>query len=41
MEKIVIASDHGGFELKEDLKLFLIEMGYEPIDFGTENSKGA
>jgi len=22
MEKIVIASDHGGFELKEDLKLF-------------------
>ena len=38
MEKIVIASDHSGFELKEDLKLFLIEMGYEPIDFGTENS---
>jgi ribose 5-phosphate isomerase B len=38
MEKIVIASDHGGFELKEDLKLFLTEMGYEPVDFGTENS---
>ncbi len=38
MQKIAIASDHGGFELKEDIKLFLKEIGYEPVDFGTENS---
>ena len=38
MQKIAIASDHGGFELKEDIKLFLKEIDYEPVDFGTENS---
>ncbi|MBI3813696.1 MAG: ribose 5-phosphate isomerase B [Nitrospinae bacterium] len=38
MEKIAIAADHGGFELKEDIKLFLKEIGYEPVDFGTHNN---
>ena len=38
MQKIAIASDHGGFELKEDIKLFLKEIGYKPVYFGTENS---
>ncbi|HLA48869.1 MAG: ribose 5-phosphate isomerase B [Nitrospinae bacterium RIFCSPLOWO2_02_FULL_39_110] len=38
MEKIAIASDHGGFELKEEIKLFLKELGYEPVDFGTHNN---
>lgn len=31
---IYIASDHGGFELKEQLKPNLKEMGYEVFDFG-------
>ncbi len=34
---IVIASDHGGFELKEDLKKFLNDEGCEVEDLGTDN----
>lgn len=33
--KIAIGSDHGGLDLKESIKLFLIEQGHEVIDFGT------
>jgi ribose 5-phosphate isomerase B len=32
-----LGCDHGGFELKEDLKNFLIEQGYEVIDYGTNS----
>lgn len=32
--KIGVAADHGGFELKETIKLFLKERGYEVTDFG-------
>ncbi|MCK4918287.1 MAG: RpiB/LacA/LacB family sugar-phosphate isomerase [Candidatus Pacebacteria bacterium] len=32
--KILIASDHAGFELKEVLKPFLIDLGYEVEDEG-------
>ncbi len=32
--KIGIAADHGGFELKEQIKSFLQEQQYEIIDFG-------
>lgn len=32
--KIGMAADHGGFELKETLKKYLQEHGYEIIDFG-------
>src|SRR3989344_5099979 len=32
--KIFIASDHGGFEYKEELKKFLNEKGYEVEDMG-------
>lgn len=32
--KIGIAADHGGFELKNTIKLFLQEKGYEVRDFG-------
>ncbi|WP_138991729.1 RpiB/LacA/LacB family sugar-phosphate isomerase [Larkinella sp. C7] len=32
--KIGIAADHGGFELKETLKAFLINLGYQVVDFG-------
>jgi ribose 5-phosphate isomerase B len=35
--KIGLACDHGGFELKEELKAFLISLGVEPIDMGTFN----
>ncbi|MEI6509531.1 MAG: ribose 5-phosphate isomerase B [bacterium] len=34
---IAIGSDHGGFQLKEDLKPFLLAKGYQVLDFGTEN----
>ena len=34
---IAISSDHGGYELKEDLKLFLDEIGYSVEDLGTHN----
>jgi ribose 5-phosphate isomerase B len=33
--RIGIACDHGGFELKEDLKTFVKSMGIDPIDFGS------
>ena len=32
--KIAIASDHGGFDLKEQVKVWLQEMGHEVEDFG-------
>ena len=33
--KIAIGSDHGGLDLKESVKAFLIEQGHEAVDFGT------
>ena len=36
--KIVIASDHGGFDLKEELKQYLVKKGFDVVDVGT-NSK--
>jgi len=36
--KIAIGSDHGGFELKEEIKTHLQNKGFEIKDFGT-NSK--
>jgi ribose 5-phosphate isomerase B len=35
--RIGLACDHGGFELKEELKAFLKSIGVEPIDMGTFN----
>lgn len=35
--KISIASDHGGFVLKEAVKKHLEEKGYEVVDFGTDS----
>ncbi len=35
--KIALASDHGGFELKEDIKKNLLSKGYEILDLGTNN----
>lgn len=35
MTKIGMASDHAGFELKEHLKGFLEDKGFQVVDFGT------
>ncbi len=35
---IVIASDHAGFPLKEEIKTFLTEKGVEFIDCGTDST---
>ncbi len=32
--KIAMGCDHGGFDLKEDIKAFLVEQGHEVEDFG-------
>jgi ribose 5-phosphate isomerase B len=37
--KIAIGSDHGGFELKEFVKSFLINKEYEIVDFGTNSEE--
>jgi ribose 5-phosphate isomerase B len=36
VRKIGICADHGGFELKEKMKTFLLENQFEPVDFGAE-----
>ncbi len=37
--KIAIASDHGGFLLKENLKKYLKDKGHEMIDLGTDSEE--
>ena len=37
MKKIFISSDHAGFKLKEDIKLFLKKKKYNLIDLGPNN----
>ncbi len=37
--KISIASDHRGYRLKEHLKSYLREKGYEVVDFGTDSEE--
>lgn len=39
MQKIAIASDHGGIELKEDIKIFLKEKGFDVLDMGTNGNE--
>jgi ribose 5-phosphate isomerase B len=34
---VAIGCDHGGFEMKEDLKSYLVELGYRPLDCGTQS----
>jgi len=38
-KSIAIGADHGGFQLKEILKRFLEEKGYQVIDCGTNSSE--
>lgn len=35
--RVVIGSDHGGYELKKDLMPLLKELGHEVVDFGTHS----
>ena len=37
-KKVVLASDHAGFELKEEIKKFLIKKKRKVMDLGTENT---
>ncbi len=37
--KIAIGSDHGGYELKEKVKTYLINLGIEVSDFGTNSAE--
>ncbi|MDR0854092.1 MAG: ribose 5-phosphate isomerase B [Clostridiales Family XIII bacterium] len=37
--KIALASDHGGFELKNGLRDYLSDEGYEVVDLGTESGE--
>jgi ribose 5-phosphate isomerase B len=36
---VAIAADHGGFELKEQLKNYIVDWGYEVLDLGTKNTE--
>jgi len=35
--KIAVASDHGGFKLKEEVKAHLLERNFEVLDLGTDS----
>ncbi|MDF3002562.1 MAG: rpiB [Bacillota bacterium] len=37
--KIALAADHGGFELKEKVKVYLLDKGYEALDLGSDNGE--
>jgi ribose 5-phosphate isomerase B len=39
MKKLVIGADHAGFEMKEHLKAYLTEQGFEVTDKGTYSSE--
>ena len=36
--KIALASDHRGYQAKEQIKAIVKQLGHECIDFGTENN---
>ena len=38
IERIILASDHAGFNLKKNIKNFLIKKGKRILDLGTENT---
>lgn len=37
--RIAIGGDHAGFQLKEQLKQYIIELGHQVIDFGPMNEE--
>lgn len=36
---VAIAADHGGYALKELLKPYLVELGFQPLDLGTHSTE--
>jgi ribose 5-phosphate isomerase B len=36
---VALSADHGGYGMKEDLKAYLAELGYEVIDCGTHSTE--
>lgn len=38
-KKIALAADHAGYELKESIKHYLADRGFEVIDFGTNSAE--
>ena len=38
LEKVILASDHAGFKLKEEIKKFLIKKRKKVLDLGTKNT---
>ena len=38
IKKVILASDHAGFKLKEDIKKFLIKKRKKILDLGTKNN---
>ncbi|QNO16675.1 ribose 5-phosphate isomerase B [Alkalicella caledoniensis] len=39
MMKVAVASDHGGYKLKEEIKVYLEELSIEYKDFGCHNEE--
>ena len=39
MKKVLLASDHAGFKLKEEIRKFLIRKKKKVLDLGTKNTK--
>jgi ribose 5-phosphate isomerase B len=39
IDVVAIASDHGGYALKQELKTYLSELGYKIVDCGTDSTK--
>jgi ribose 5-phosphate isomerase B len=39
LKKIFISSDHAGFKLKEDIKIFLSKKNYKFVDLGPNNDE--
>jgi ribose 5-phosphate isomerase B len=38
VRKLAIGCDHGGFEMKQELRKFLAELGFEVLDLGTNST---
>ncbi|SHK35271.1 ribose 5-phosphate isomerase B [Thermocrinis minervae] len=36
--RIALGADHAGFELKEEIKVYLINIGHEVLDLGTKDT---
>ncbi len=37
--KVALGTDHAGYQLKEAVKALLLELGHEPVDFGTSSTE--